>query len=130
MITALYASILALLICYLTINVIKNRRKHRIRYADGDNRELQVARSAHSNATETIPIALILLCLLEFNGAPLWLLNLIGLLFTTGRLIHANAILTESLKRRVIGMQITFWCITAMAFLNPLFIPWQDVLAF
>ena len=127
MVTALYASILAILICYLTINVIKNRRKHRIRYADGDNRELQVARSAHSNAVETIPIALILLFFLEYNGAPFWLINCIGIIFITGRLIHAHGILSESLKRRVLGMQLTFWCIICMAFLNPVFIPWQTL---
>jgi uncharacterized protein len=40
MITAIYTSVLALLMCGLAFNVIKARRKNKIRYADGNENNL------------------------------------------------------------------------------------------
>jgi uncharacterized protein len=67
MITALYASILSLLMCKLAFTVIKARRKNKIKYADGDVEELKIARTAHSNAVEYIPITLIIFTLAISN---------------------------------------------------------------
>ncbi|MDW1918451.1 MAPEG family protein, partial [Vibrio sp. Vb0349] len=61
MITALYASILALLLVWLAFQVIKQRRLNKVAYADGGVEALQIARSAQSNASEYIPITLILM---------------------------------------------------------------------
>ena len=64
MITAFYASLLTFLIAWLSLNVIKARRKHKIRYGDGDNIHLIVARTAHSNTVQYVPLALILLLIM------------------------------------------------------------------
>ena len=121
MFTAFYASILALLMVYLALNVIKTRRKNKVRYADGGVLELQIARTAHSNAVDYIPIALILLFLLEYNWGNIWLINLAGILLVTGRIIHARGILSKNLKGRVLGMQFTIWTITFLAVSNLLY---------
>lgn len=127
MITALYASILALLMCWLAFQVIKGRRKNKVRYGDGGVEALQIARTAHSNSVDYIPITLILMALLEYNGANVWLIHLTGIIFTTGRIIHCRGILQEQFKGRVLGMQITIYTIFALAGLNILFLPFSKL---
>ena len=80
--------------------------------------------AAQSNALEYIPIALILLFALEYNNAPLLIVHAFGLLLLTGRVIHANAILTDNLRKRVLGMQITIWVLIGLAITNLVFIPY------
>ncbi|MFH4496830.1 MAPEG family protein [Vibrio diabolicus] len=127
MITALYASILAILIIWLAVQVIKQRRLNQIAYADGGVEALQIARSAQSNATEYIPITLILMALLEFNSAyPTWI-HLTGIIFVIGRIIHARGILKEDLKRRVRGMQVTFLVILSLVVLNIIYLPYDKL---
>ncbi|AVF93424.1 hypothetical protein AL552_06490 [Vibrio diabolicus] len=127
MITALYASILAILIIWLAVQVIKQRRLNQIAYADGGVEALQIARSAQSNATEYIPITLILMAVLEFNSAyPTWI-HLTGIIFVIGRIIHARGILKEDLKRRVRGMQVTFLVILSLVVLNMIYLPYDKL---
>ncbi|MCR9546021.1 MAPEG family protein [Vibrio antiquarius] len=127
MITALYASILAILIIWLAVQVIKQRRLNQVAYADGGVEALQIARSAQSNATEYIPITLILMALLEFNSAyPTWI-HLTGIIFVIGRIIHARGILKEDLKRRVRGMQVTFLVILSLVVLNMIYFPYDKL---
>lgn len=122
MVTAIYASILAMWICGLSFQVIKARRKNKVKYMDGGINELIIARSAHSNATEYIPIALILLFLLEYNTSYTWLIHIIGSIFCIGRIIHGRSMLQENLKGRVLGMQLTFTVLAALAVLNIIFV--------
>ncbi|RCW21661.1 hypothetical protein DET53_10747 [Vibrio parahaemolyticus] len=127
MITALYASILAILIIWLAVQVIKQRRLNQVAYADGGVEALQIARSAQSNATEYIPITLILMALLEFNSAyPTWI-HLTGIIFVIGRIIHARGILKEDLKRGVRGMQVTFLVILSLVVLNMIYLPYDKL---
>ncbi|MFH4739995.1 MAPEG family protein [Vibrio diabolicus] len=127
MITALYTSILAILIIWLAVQVIKQRRLNQVAYADGGVEALQIARSAQSNATEYIPITLILMALLEFNSAyPTWI-HLTGIIFVIGRIIHARGILKEDLKRRVRGMQVTFLVILSLVVLNMIYLPYDKL---
>ena len=118
MFTALYAALSALLICRLAIQVIKARRKHQVRYADGGVEAVQIARSAHSNCIEYIPVFLILLFLLEYNGGHALLINLTGCIMLAGRILHARGILKGQHKYRVLGMQITFATLVTLAALN------------
>ncbi|AGV19963.1 MULTISPECIES: MAPEG family protein [Vibrio] len=127
MITALYANILAILIIWLAVQVIKQRRLNQIAYADGGVEVLQIARSAQSNATEYIPITLILMALLEFNSAyPTWI-HLTGIIFVIGRVIHAKGILKKDLKKRIRGMQVTFLVILSLVVLNMIYLPYDKL---
>lgn len=122
MTSALYASLLAFLIAWLSLNVIKTRRRVKILFGDGGEHALQVARTAHSNAVEYIPLALILMFALEYNGATLWLVHGLGVALMTGRLIHARGILSETLHLRVLGMQVTLFTIIGLAVLNLIYL--------
>ena len=118
MISSLYAALLALWIVWLSLQVIKLRRVKKVALGDGGEPELQTAIRAHGNATEYIPIALILLILLELNNAHPALLHLGGVAMLAGRLIHAKGLLTESVRYRVLGMQVTIFTIIGLACLN------------
>jgi uncharacterized membrane protein YecN with MAPEG domain len=128
MTSAIYASLSALLICWLSLNVIKIRRKYRVSIGDGENIELRTAMAAQLNAIEYIPIALLLLFALEYNEANIWIVHLFGVALITGRTIHAYNLLSENLKGRVIGMQITIYTIIGLAALNIVFLPYNKLL--
>lgn len=128
MTTVIYASVLSLIICWLALNVIKLRRKHKVRYDDGDVKELQIARAAHSNAVDTIPLTLILLFALEFNGGSLWLVHLCGIALLFGRFVHCHSILKDQIQGRALGMKITFTVIVALAISNLIYLPYNNVL--
>ena len=130
MTSVLYASLSAFLITWLSLNVIKYRRRDKIKFGDGGIDELQVARAAHSNAAEYIPIGLLLLFALEYNGASIWLVHLLGAIFLSGRLIHARGLLSDNLKGRVLGMQVTLYTILGLAILNFLYLPYAQILKF
>ncbi|WP_019498886.1 MAPEG family protein [Pseudanabaena sp. PCC 6802] len=125
MTTAIYASLSALLIVYLSLNVIKERGQNKILYGDGGNKDLQIARAAHSNATEYIPIALLLLFTLEYNRANIWVIHALGIALILGRSIHAYSLLSKNLPGRVLGMQITIFTIAGLAILNFFYIPYN-----
>ncbi|OQQ01691.1 hypothetical protein BK412_17115 [Vibrio campbellii] len=127
MITALYASILALLLIWLAFQVIKQRRSNKIAYADGGVAALQIARSAQSNASEYIPITLILMALVEYNSASVIWIHLTGVLFVVGRIIHARGILGEDLKGRVTGMKLTFFTMIGLVVLNLIYLPYGNL---
>jgi uncharacterized protein len=118
MVSSIYAGILALLIVWLSLKVIKLRRSKKVILGDGGETDLQYAIRAQGNATEYIPISLILLVLLELSGVNLWLVHLGGVAIIIGRALHAKGLLTQSLSYRVLGMQFTFFTIIALSFLN------------
>ena len=118
LISTLYTSILAILIIYLSITVIRSRRKNKVVFADGGVSELIIARSAHTNAIEYIPITLLLMYGMEFNGGHSLLIHVFGIAFVLGRIAHARGILKEDIKKRVLGMQLTFMVIAGLALAN------------
>ncbi len=120
----IYAALLGVLTCVLALNVIKQRRANKVLWGDEGVSSLVIARSAHANATEYIPIALILLFALEYNGSPLWLVHIIGCAFLVGRLLHARGVLSEALQLRILGMQVTLFSIMGLAVINMIYLPY------
>jgi len=88
-ITALYAALLALLVFGLTMNVVRLRRRYQVGLGDGGHQPLACALRAHGNATETIPLVLILLALVELLGASPTALHAYGALLLIARIAHA-----------------------------------------
>ncbi len=118
MISSLYAAMLALLIVWLSLRVIKLRQEKKVRLGDGGEPELQAAIRAQGNATEYVPISLILLVLLELSGAHVALLHFGGVAVLVGRILHARGLLTESLRYRILGMQVTIFTLIGLAVAN------------
>jgi len=126
-ISSLYAALLALFIVWLSLRVIKSRRAKKVRLGDGGEPELQIAIRAQGNATEYIPISLILLILLELNGAHMVLVHSGGIAIFAGRLLHARGLLTESLRYRVLGMQVTIFTLIGLAVANLAYVGYSSL---
>lgn len=128
MISVIYAVIAAALIIFLSFKVIKTRRRLQISVGDGNNEDLQTVQGAQSNAIEYLPIALLLLFYLEYNGANIWLIHLAGITLMTGRIVHARGLLQKNLKQRVLGMQITIYALIGLCLLNIAYLPLDKLL--
>lgn len=118
MITGFYAGILALLYVRLSLKIVDLRRQHKVSIGDGDNDELKRAIATHTNASQYIPIALLLLFLLEQQELHGFWLHLAGIAFVAGRWLHSQALPSDDFKQRVLGMQLTIGTIIALAVFN------------
>lgn len=88
-VTSIYAALAGIIIIVLAFRVVRLRRQERIALGHGDSKHLRRAVRVHANATEYIPVILILMLLLEINGGAKWQLHLFGVLTILGRLMHA-----------------------------------------
>ena len=88
-ITGLYAALAAILIVFLAMRVVLYRRAQKIGLGDGEDPELRKRIRAHGNAVEYLPIALLLLLLLELNQTVPVLLHVFGCLLILARIAHA-----------------------------------------
>lgn len=108
-ITALFAAILGLVFVPLSARVGFYRLKSQISLFDGGDKELARRMRAQGNFAEYVPIALILLALVELNGALDWVVYLLGGSLVVGRLLHLYTISgSETGPGRPIGMVLTF----------------------
>ncbi len=117
LITAAYAGLLALMLVALSIRVIRIRRRARIALLDGGDEALRRAIRVQGNFTEYVPMALILMALVEAGGAPGWAIHALGLVLLAGRAAHAHAIAAANLRARVAGMMATFTVLAIAALL-------------
>ena len=116
-ITALYAGLLAILLVVLGGIVIRTRVRERVSLGDGGNPAMLAAMRTHANAAENIPIALVLLFLLEVNGGSVTALHAYGIVLVVGRVLHAWGLSRKrSVNRwRQSGMVLTWLAILGLA---------------
>lgn len=119
-VTSVFALCFTLLIIYLAMQVVRCRRKHKVGYGDNENKELQSAISAHSNAVENIPLTLLLLLLLELNSLDQIFLSVLGGAFLVARIIHARGLLKSIYVSfgRTYGTMFSWIIMIVMAVLN------------
>ncbi|CUH63722.1 Inner membrane protein YecN [Thalassovita autumnalis] len=108
--TPLYAGLAALLFLYLSVRVIGTRRSEKVSVGDGANKAMIKAMRTHSNCAEYAPISLLLLLLVELQGAPTWAVHVLGVMFLAGRLLHAIGFgrTPQIIPLRKSGMILTF----------------------
>jgi uncharacterized membrane protein YecN with MAPEG domain len=118
-ITSLYAALCALLIVVLGLRVAYYRFSRKVGVGDNGDRALIKLIRAHGNAVENVPIALLLLLLLELNQTqPAWI-HAGGIVLVIGRIAHAIGLSrsTGASLARVIGTLLTWTLILVMAVL-------------
>lgn len=105
-----YAAAMAVMYVVLAGLVVRQRIKCRVGLGDGQQPALVKAVRIHGNFAEYVPLLLILLLILEMQGAALWQLHLIGGLTIGGRISHAIGLSKSSgtSAPRMIGMICTF----------------------
>ena len=119
MVSMMYAGLCTLLVIFLALRVVRIRRTHRIGLGHGDNQELLQAVRAHANATENMPLALILLGSLELTGFSPPVINLLGATFLFSRVLHAWGVSRKQgySRGRFWGMALTWLPMIVMAVL-------------
>lgn len=108
LLTGLYAGLAGLMLLVLSVRVITRRVSERVSLGDGGNVDLMRRVRAHANFTEFVPLALILIAIVETAGTAPWLVHALGAPLIVGRAIHGWAIPADSLRGRQIGMMLTF----------------------
>ncbi|MDX1803625.1 MAG: MAPEG family protein [Alcanivorax sp.] len=123
-VTAVYAALCGLLVVTLAANVVRFRLKNKVSMGDGGHRELSRAIRAHGNAVEYIPLALLLMALLESNGAGHAWLHGYGILLVAGRLAHGFGMLVPASSAnppRQLGI-VASWLVIIVASLQLLWL--------
>jgi uncharacterized membrane protein YecN with MAPEG domain len=118
-VTPLYAAVLAAVFLLLTLRVIQQRGAARVALGDGGNTALQRAIRAHANFAEYVPLALIMLLILEMSRFSLYLIHLLGILLVIARLLHGYALAYTAGFRfgRTAGATLTFAILVVEALL-------------
>ena len=90
-VTPFYAAVLALWFLLLTFRVAQERGRTRVLLGDGGDPALQRAIRGHANFAEYVPLALILLAILELSRFSLYVIHALGVTLLVARLLHGCA---------------------------------------
>ncbi len=109
LVTPLYAGLLALLYVVLAMRTAAYRGTAKADLGDGGDPEMLVRIRAHGNASEYVPLGIVLLLLCELIGAPGIALHALGLMLLIGRALHAAGFWTAppTMALRVAGILLT-----------------------
>lgn len=109
-ILGVYAGINILINLFLAYRVSANRVRSNVMTGTGSDEKLYNASRAHVTNVEYTPIALIGLIVLNVLGASIYVMHLVGLTLTIGRILHAIGVSRtgESTPPRLIGTLLTW----------------------
>ena len=96
-ITALYAGLLGLLCLVLGIRSGLLRQKTGVSLGSGDSQDQLVAFRRHGNFSEWVPMALILIAVLELNNVSGTALHLLGASLFVARVAHPLGLSAEKM---------------------------------
>ena len=116
-ITALYAGLISIYALYLSFQAGSMRGKTGISLFHGDNMELGEKMRRHQNLTEYVPFILILMGVLELNGASAMLLHISGIAMIVFRLAHGLGLHHDNIRHplRAVGAAGTALLTVALA---------------
>ena len=108
-ITAIYAGLLGLIGLVLAAGSGWIRSKTGVSLGDGGHPQQLLAVRRHGNFTEWVPLALILIAILELNGAPAVAIHALGAALVLARIAHPLGLDAEdpSSAARGIGAGVT-----------------------
>jgi len=108
-IVPIYAAIFAVMLVALSLRVAKTRGDVKVAIGDGGNIVLRRAIRVQGNFTEYVPMALILMALIETFGGKGQLLWLFGIALVIGRLLHPFGMERPSPNPfRITGILLTY----------------------
>jgi uncharacterized membrane protein YecN with MAPEG domain len=109
MVTPLYAGLLALVLLVLSMRVIRSRGSEKIFIGDGGNASMSRVIRGHANFTEYVPLALLLMLMLEMSHFSIYVLHAFGIVLLIARLFHAYALsfTSQFMFGRVAGASLT-----------------------
>ena len=109
-VTGLYAALLAVLCVILSGAVGRIRGQSKLRLGELGGDAVIVANRRHMNFVENVPLALLLIGLVELNGAPKGWVHGLGAVLLVCRIAHPFGLAADSalLPARVIGAAGTY----------------------
>ena len=114
-ITAVFTALLAMMLVGLSIRVTVLRSQKKISFFDGGDPELGRALRAQGNFIEYVPIALLLMALMEGMGAKHWVVYCFGAVLLVARFTHAWGLYSGVFNARVVGTSATWILLVAGA---------------
>ncbi len=119
MIASFYAALLGLLFVFLSAYVIKGRFKYGVAIGDGGSQPMLQRIRMHANFAEYVPLALLLLFMVDSYRYSPALVHILGLTLVIARILHAYGLNASSgtSKGRVIGAALTLVVIAVCALL-------------
>ncbi len=91
-VTPLYAGLLVLWFLLLSIRVIRRRGSDKIMLGDGGNAGILRVIRAQANFAEYVPLALLLMAILELSHFSIYALHALGIMLVVARLLHGYAL--------------------------------------
>ena len=113
-VTLLYGGLCALLVTLLGAHVSILRLRLRAYVTSEPRRELVRPGRAHGNAAEWVPLAILMLAILELSGVNATALHAFGGSLLLARLLHAYGILFKSFISTV-GATLNYFVVGGMA---------------
>src|SRR5215510_14272366 len=105
-ITAIFTGILAVMLVGISIRVTRARITKKVSFHDGGDNEMTAIVRAQGNFIEYVPMALLVMALIEAMGGRVWAVYLYGGLLLVARLAHAFALYSGFFPARVIGTSV------------------------
>jgi uncharacterized membrane protein YecN with MAPEG domain len=103
---------------WLMLRVGQVRKSEGVSVGDGGNEIVIRRMRAHANFTESAPLVIILIALIEFNNLAIGWLSYLAGAYIIGRLLHAFGMDGGALKwGRMVGIIITMLTMVILAFL-------------
>jgi hypothetical protein len=81
-------------------------------FFDGGNETLGRAIRVQGNFIEYVPMAVILIGIVEWSGGASWMVDALGIALVAARLIHAWGLYSRQDKGRILGATVT-WIVLA-----------------
>ncbi len=109
-VSPLYVGVCALIFVALAARVIGLRGRRRVNLGHGGHADLETAIRVHGNFAEYVPLALLVIVLVEAAGFDRFWIHGLGTALVVGRLLHGRGLSRENQPSvgRVAGMTLTF----------------------
>lgn len=106
----IYAALNTIILMWLTTATGQLRRRYKVLIGDGGVPHMIRILRGHANAIENIPMMMVLLIIAAALGTPVYVLHLLGIVFTVGRAIHALHFIQEhgASWQRMAGFGLSF----------------------
>jgi uncharacterized protein len=116
----LYAAICAVLLIWLSARVIQGRVAFKVFIGHGGNDEMERRIRVQANFAEYVPMALLLMLLVQQAGFSAWIIHVLGVTLIAARLLHAMGLgrFGGVSQGRLIGSAATFTVLAAGAALS------------
>lgn len=113
----IYAALNVFILLWLATETGRLRSRYKVSIGDGGVAHLIRILRGHANAVENMPMMMVLMIVAAAIGTPVFVLHLLGVVFTLGRVIHAWHFIQESGARwqRSVGYGLSFLALVLAA---------------